>query len=1175
MKDNIDILFNLNQYQELVNGINKNILRKTNVSGISGSQRVHFCHAVAKHTSKKLVYIASNQMQAKKILSDFTYFTGEKVLFFPAKEIMLYDIEAKSYDTLYKRIYVLKRILKGDWDVLVTSAEAYSQYLPNKDFFYGQFISIRNLDTINLEQLIQRLVTCGYERVPLIEGKGQFAVRGGIIDVYSVDAQNPYRIELFDDEVDSLREFDVLTQRSTNTLEELVIVPAREVLFDSDKKQELFNEILRDVESITTEIKDATLRKKIQGNFGEYINKLKESNHFAGIDKFIPYILKHPQSIIDYCNDAIIATDDSIRIEQRLQNNLLEHEEQCRMLLEKGQILSKSFEMFFDFCHFKGYEKGRTILSFNTIPSIDEMNISTEKAHKPNLKTENTLDNEWIIKGRSINPYAGHIDLLVQDVKRWIAEKNRIIVLVSNDLRAEKLKDILKEYDIITNENLCIEKGWLNGGFEYSDIKLIYMCDNDIVTQGIRQKKRPKKSGQKIQTFTDLKSGDYVVHQLHGIGTYVGVENLNVQGVKKDYLKIIYKDGGVLYIPTAQMDLIQKYIGAEGKEPKVNKLGSTDWAKTKSRVKESLKQLAESLIKIQAKRQEMKGYKFSSDTIWQKQFEEMFPYQETDDQLKCVEEIKSDMETDKSMDRLLCGDVGYGKTEVAMRAVFKAVMDGKQVAYLVPTTILASQQHQGFKERMKDFPVTIDMLSRFRTAAEQKNIISKVKAGNIDVLVGTHKILNKELKFKELGLLVIDEEQRFGVEHKEKLKAAYPGVDILTLTATPIPRTLHMSLVGIRDISTIEEPPEERYPIQTYVMEHNTDIIKDAVIRELGRNGQVFYLYNRVKGIQSKASQIQALIPEARVAYAHGQMSERQLEDIMQQFLDYEYDVLVCTTIIESGLDIPNVNTIVVENADRMGLAQLYQIRGRVGRSNRLAYAYLTFTREKVLSEIAEKRLQAIREFTEFGSGFKIAMRDLQIRGAGNLIGPEQHGHMESVGYDMYCRLLDEAVHELKGEKTKTLNKEVTIDINIDAYIPDSYISHEKEKIEMYKVIATVENDNDVSDVQDHIIDRYGDIPVQLSQLIRVAFIKNLAIQAGFTGIKHNEANMVVMEFGNEDILGLEMLSRLMHEFRGKVMFSAGKTPYLTYNGKNEAIVELLDNIKILLQYIIKLKAEK
>jgi transcription-repair coupling factor (superfamily II helicase) len=839
--------------------------------------------------------------------------------------------------------------------------------------------------------------------------------------------------------------------------------------------------------------------------------------------------------------------------------------------LEKGTILSGTFSMFYDIDALVERAKGSSII---TLAPFEESGTLTGS---PAVKVQ--------IRGSSISPYNGKLDLLSEDIKKWVEDDYRVLVLCSSPDRVDRLAEEFREKGIsavVSKEErpwpegvfVLVEFGSLQTGFIYKDEKFAVVAESDIASARVRRpNRRVNEKGKRISSFTDLKAGDYVVHQTHGIGIYNGIEQLTVEGVRKDYLKISYKDGGSLYIPSTSMDLIQKYIGSEGKEPKLNKLGGTEWAKAKIKVKESLRALAENLKRIQAERRNMKGHAFSADTVWQKQFEEAFPYEETPDQLRCVEEIKNDMESETVMDRLLCGDVGYGKTEVALRAVFKTAMDGLQAAFLVPTTVLASQHFETFKSRFNGFPINIDMLSRFKTDAEHKSIIRDLKSGKIDILVGTHMMLAESVKFKDLGLLVVDEEQRFGVEHKETIKARYPTVDILTLSATPIPRTLNMSLSGIRDISTLEDPPEHRYPVQTYVLEYREDIIRDSINRELARGGQVFYLYNRVRGMHSKVAQIQSLVPEAQVGFAHGQMGERELEHIIQSFIDKEFDILVCTTIIESGIDMPNVNTIIVEDSDRLGLAQLYQLRGRVGRSNRLAYAYLTYKRDKVLNEIAEKRLKAIKEFTEFGSGFKIAMRDLQIRGAGNLLGPEQHGHMESVGYDMYLKLLDETVTEMKGEAVTNRAVDTVVELQTSAYIDAKYIEDEDQRIEMYKTISQVESEEEAMDIKDELIDRYGDVPEEAANLIEIAYIKNLAAGLGFTSIKERE-DTVMLNFAEQGTVPLEKIGVLMGKWRGKLMFSAGKQPYLSIRAKNEKYREILNNIKILLQDLQKLKSE-
>jgi len=892
-------------------------------------------------------------------------------------------------------------------------------------------------------------------------------------------------------------------------------------------------------------------------------------HYFPGMDRYISYIIPEPSDITEYAGDgAVVFMDEPARIRQRIENVLLEHQEICKGLMEKGQILPKSLDINFDFeSTDKKLEKNKTV-NLVTIPS-ENKRLREGKS--------------YTIPSKLMNSYQGHMELFIDDIKHWKEKGTRILVLSGTRGRGERLCDTLRSKDIesVYSENqdidimpgqVVITRGSLNKGFEYPSIGFTVVSDKEAFGLDRRLKKTTaRKQGDKIKAFSDLRIGDYVVHQSHGIGQYVGIQTLVVDSVKRDYLKIKYQEGDHLYIPTNQLDLIQKYIGSEGKIPKLNKLGGNDWAKTKKRVKESLKELAGELVKLYAQRQSVKGFAFSKDMVWQKQFEEMFPYEETDDQLRCIEEIKTDMEMEKPMDRLLCGDVGYGKTEVALRAAFKAIMDGKQVAYLVPTTVLASQHYSNFKERVKDFPVTVEVISRFRSQAEQRRILKDVRAGNVDILIGTHRLLQKDIQFKDLGLLIVDEEQRFGVSHKEKLKNLKANIDVLTLTATPIPRTLHMSLVGIRDISVLEDPPEERYPVQTYVIEYNPDIIRDAITRELSRKGQVFYLYNRVRSIQLVASELQALVPDARIAVAHGQMDENQLEDVMDSFLNGEYDILVCTTIIESGLDMPNVNTIIVEDADKMGLSQLYQLRGRVGRSNRLAYAYITYKKDKVLSEVAEKRLQAIKEFTEFGSGFKIAMRDLEIRGAGNLLGPEQHGHMESVGYDMYCKLLDEAVKELTGEARADEETEMTVDINVSAYIDDEYINAENQKIEMYKKIASIQDEQDVLDVEDELIDRYGDLPKPVKNLIQVAHLKILSKACGFISLQE-KGDSVIFYCKDNSAVKLEVLGKLMDKYKRKLMFTASNTPYITFKTTGTSRDNLLDNIKILLQDIKKLQ---
>lgn len=1153
-----------------VQKINKDISEGFSISinGLSGTQRHHLIYSVINKVSKKTLYITANELEARNAFQNFESMSGGKVLYFPFREKMLYDIEAKSNDQAHERIEILDSILRQDYDIIVLSCESLLDiFMPTEDYLSHR-LTCKIGDTVDLEQFISALIKIGYEREEQVEGPGQFAVRGGILDVFPIQLQSPVRIELFDIEIDSIRIFDPENQRSIESINQFDILPAKEFIFSKEQAAEIANRVRSELNDFVLHTKDKELANLLNENFGLYFEKLENAEYFAGIDKFIPYFYKHQHTILQYIKeDTVLFIEDVARLKQRLKNVVEEHHRQCEILLEKGMLLSGSFSMYSDPEDLPKQLHHRQTVYLN---GLDEGEVLTD------------VKRQYSLRGNNIEPYGGHFEELRKDIKSWLEKGYQVTINAKSEQRNEGLKTLLKDegirvYSEYPDEDIpcvVVKLGQLKNGFIYPDIKWAVLCESDIGT-GKKAKVSPQfRSGKKIKVFTDLKVGDYVVHQTHGIGLYKGIESLKVEDAKKEYLKIEYRDGGILYIPTTQMDLIQKYIGTEGKNPKLNKLGGSEWTKQKKRVKESLKQLAEGLIRLEAERAAKVGYAFSPDTIWQKQFEESFQWEETKDQLRCTEEIKVDMESKRPMDRLLCGDVGYGKTEVALRAVFKAVMDGKQSAFLVPTTVLASQHFENFRKRFEQFPVTIEMLSRFRTASEQKKIIKNLKSGRIDLIVGTHKLFNKEVRFKDLGLLIIDEEQRFGVEHKEKIKSLYPKVDILTLSATPIPRTLHMSLTGIRDISTIEQPPEHRYPVQTYVLEYRDDVIEDAITREIAREGQVFYLYNRVKGIQAKASRLQEMLPHIRVGYAHGQMSERQLEKIILSFVNKEFDILVCTTIIESGIDMPNVNTIIVEDADRLGLAQLYQLRGRVGRSNRLAYAYLTYKRDKVLNEIAEKRLKAIREFTEFGSGFKIAMRDLQIRGAGNLLGPEQHGHMESVGYDTYVRLLDETIKELKGEFVPDVDSEITIDIKLDAYLDSEYIPDEQARLDMYKTIAAVETEEEVRDIYDELIDRYGDIPEPASNLIETVLTRKLAGRCGLSTIKQ-KGDIVLLYFKDQTTLPLSLLSKLIQGQKGRVMFSAGKTPYLSYKVKGLNPREVLDNIKILLQAIHKLQSEQ
>lgn len=1179
MTNILNLLLESEKYREVVQKLNvadKNI--KINVNGASECQKAHFCSALINHTGLKGVFVAYNELEAKKIYEDFKHFLGEGVLFYPSREITLYDIEFKSYDLVFSRVTALDRICRKDYVLIVTSIEAILQKLPDPDLFIKESLQLKQGSKIDVTGIAPLFVEMGYSRESRVESKGTFSIRGGILDVFPVNCEQPCRIELFDDEIDTIRVFDPDTQRSENMLNDVVICPAREVLYKSEQREDIISSINRCLDMASKNMVEKGVEADDIDRFKQKVNadidKFYEQYYFAGIDKYIPVIFEEPCSIFDYLKDALVFMDELSMSKNRADNFIREINEISLALYDKHQLLPCG-DIVFDFDEILRFTCGMNCIFLNSLRK-DLITQKPDEDYGKNYRGNIEID----ISVRSIPSYQGQMDLFIDDIKKWRSRGFKIALLAGTQSRGKRLEEVLSEAGIaceycenfdkdIQKSCIFISKGNISKGFEAIDGRFAIFSDSDIFAKQKRQRKSVKKSkGVDINLFSDLNVGDYVVHQTHGVGQYAGIQNLVVDNIKKDYLKIVYQGGDYLYIPVTQLDLIQKYIGSEGKAPKLNKLGGSEWERTKAKVKESLKDIAEELVKLYAQRQNAKGHKFSKDTVWQKQFEDLFPYEETPDQLRCIEEVKKDMESEKVMDRLLCGDVGYGKTEVAIRAIFKAVMDGKQVAYLVPTTILAQQHYMNFRERFKDFPVKVEVLSRFKTASEQKNIIKDVKAGLIDVLIGTHRLLQKDVQFKDLGLLVVDEEQRFGVSHKEKLKALKTNVDVLTLTATPIPRTLHMSLVGIRDISVLEDPPEERYPVQTYVMEYDEDIIKDAIIRELSRKGQVFYLYNSVRNINTKANRIAQMIPEARIAVAHGQMSENELEDVMQRFIDKEYDVLVCTTIIESGLDMPNVNTIIVEDADKMGLAQLYQIRGRVGRSNRLAFAYITYRRDKILSEVAQKRLQTIREFTEFGSGFKIAMRDLEIRGAGNLLGPQQHGHMDAVGYDMYCRLLEQAVREVKGEQPQQEKPEILIDINVNAYIDSMYIEDEASRLEMYKKIASVENEQDATEIIDELADRYGHVPQEVKNLIDIAFIKFMASLCGFAAVVERQGS-IVFQYAKGRCFDVDKISKLGAKYRNQLLAAAGKSPHIAFKVQGMTRDKLLSNIKILLQDII------
>ena len=1115
------------KFVELIKQI-ENKKSPISLSGLIGVGGISLVAGLNEYSKKPLCIVTYNEIQAKRIKEDLEYFT-DKTIIFPKKEVVTYDFVAESKDLPYERIEALNEIKTRKNLIVVTTIEAIMQRLPAKDVLYKNSLDFKIGDLKNLEEIKQKLVELGYVRYELIDGRGQFSIRGGILDI-SLTEELGVRIEFWGDEVDSIRTFSISSQRSIKTIDKITINPAHEYVLEISR------------EKVVEKIRRKILTDKQEENAENDIEQILNGDYISKVDKYFDCFYEKQANLLDYINkNYVVILDDISKINQRQKNINQDNSELIKTLIDKEKIVPEAIENMLGVAELKDkFEEHQLIY-------LERFDANTKvQAEKYNFKY------------REINYFKSEVEELIKDIHKWCNDKKEIIVLVNSKDKIKKLKAIFEKEEIIckVEENLdktiisksaesivTLSIGKISTGFENFELNQIVISADNII-EGDKKRKVVSsvyKEAEKI-VFADLKIGDYVVHKTYGIGIYIGVNTIKADGITKDYIKIKYKDDAILYIPTNAMDTIRKYIGGDGASPKINKLGTKDWQNTKAKVKKNLREVAKELIELYAKREHAKGYAFSPDTPWQTQFEERFPYQETDDQLRCIDEVKKDMENGRPMDRLLCGDVGYGKTEVAIRAAFKAVMDQKQVAYLAPTTVLAEQQYEEFKTRMEEFAIRVEVLNRFKSAKYQKEVIRKLKLGEIDVVVGTHRILSKDVEFKDLGLLIIDEEHRFGVKDKEKIKQYKTNVDVLTMTATPIPRTMHMSIVGVRDMSIIYDPPQNRKPVQTYVLEYDEEIIREAITKELERDGQVFYIFNNVEGIERKADSLSKLVPEANVAFAHGRMTGNQIEDIMKDFTEGKTNVLVCTTILESGIDIPNANTIIVENADRMGLAQLYQIRGRVGRANRQAYSYITYKKDKMLSEVADKRLKAIKEFTEFGSGFKIAMRDLEIRGAGSLLGEIQSGHLEQVGYETYCALLDEVVKETKGIKVEEM-PDIQIDLNVTSYIPDEYISDSSQKIEIYQNIALCKNEQNIQDVIDEIIDRYGNMPKELENLIGIARIKYLAKEQKISKIVSRKSFVVFTYEGNGDNIDI---SGLVQKYGNKIKFSAGIKPMIT-----------------------------
>ena len=1070
------------------------------IAGCVNTQKTHLMYALGDGFEYRVIAFSSEE-KAKKAYEEYRIFT-DQVYLYPARDLLFYHADIKGKTLTDQRMEVLRALIEKKEQesiAVITTMDAFLDGLPRPEEIRNQKITIDTDSTLDLTRLERELAELGYERESQIEGPGQFAVRGGIIDVFPLTEELPVRIELWGDEIDSIRSFDVESQRSVENLDGITIYPASE-------------------------------------------------NWKTGLGA-VSFLEYFPEE------KSILFLDEPQHLQEAAETVEQEYFQSRENRIEAG------------------VEEGEDSLTvFQVKDIIGQMNcysgigLTTLESKCGMFHVRQT----YSIQAKSVNPYNNSFELLTRDLKRLKRSGYRVVLLSASRTRAKRLAEDLRDYDLssfysddmereVNPGEIMAASGYAAEGYEYPMLKFMVISESDIFGRKKKKKRRRRYEGQKIQDFAELKPGDYVVHENHGIGVYQGIEKIEVDKIVKDYMKISYAEGGVLYIPVAQMDLIQKYAGADAKKPRLNKLGTVQWGKTKSQVKKAVQAVAEDLVKLYATRQQSEGFVYGPDTVWQKEFEEMFPFEETEDQLQAIEDTKHDMESTKIMDRLVCGDVGYGKTEIAIRAAFKAVQEGKQVVFLVPTTILAQQHYNTFVQRLKDFPVRIDLLCRFRTSYQQKKTVEDLKKGLVDIVIGTHRVLSKDVEFKDLGLLIIDEEQRFGVTHKEKIKKLRENIDVLTLTATPIPRTLHMSLIGIRDMSVLEEAPQDRMPIQTYVMEYNDEMVREAIERELSREGQVYYVYNRVSDIADVAGKIQQLVPEANVSFAHGQMRERELEDIMYDFINGDIDVLVSTTIIETGLDIPNANTMIIQDADRFGLSQLYQLRGRVGRSNRMAYAFLLYRRDKLLKEVAEKRLSAIREFTDLGSGIKIAMRDLEIRGAGNLLGEAQSGHMEVVGYDLYCKMLNEAVLRLKGgEVEESFN--TSIDLNIDAYIPESYIRNEYQKLDIYKRIAAIENEEELDDMTEELIDRFGDIPKKVQQLLHIAALKALAHSAYVTAVEQKGDSIRFTMYERAKI-DPQKIPALLAAYRNSLVFRTEEPPYFLYQKRGRSGKETAENV--------------
>ena len=1141
------------------------------LTGCVDSQKLHMIYGLSDGLKYKVI-VTYSDLRAREIYEEYKFY-DRNVMLYPAKDLIFFQADIHGNQLARQRVRTLRRLMEKKPLTIVTT---YAALMTPQVLWNGEedVIAVHRGGSIQEEKLARRFVAMGYEKSYQVESPGQFSIRGGIVDVFDLTEENPYRIELWGDEVESIRSFDILSQRSIEKLESVKIYPATEFVLSRERIQSGLERLEKEAarqEKIFRDAHQPQEAHRIVTQVKELKEQLLEFQNLTNVEGYIRYFYEDTVTLPEVLRDMGAGSpafflDEPARLKEQAETVELEFRESMEQRAKKGYVLPGQMNILYS-----GEQVAARLLKSSVVT------VSTMEGRSGFFRPDKKLD----VNARNIASYNNSFEALVKDLKQYRKKGYRVLLLSGSRTRAKRLAEDLRDQELsavytedptrqVIPGEVVTYYGHVNKGFEYPMLKFVVLSESDIF--GAEKKKKKKKKlyqGQKINDFNELKVGDYVVHETHGLGIYRGIEKVEMSNVVKDYIKIEYRDGGNLYILATGLDVIQKYASADAKKPKLNKLGTKEWERTKTKVRSAVNEVAKDLVELYAVRQQSEGYQFGKDTVWQREFEEMFPFEETEDQLAAIADTKADMESKKIMDRLICGDVGYGKTEIAIRAAFKAVQEGKQVVYLVPTTILAQQHYNTFVQRMKDFPIRIDLMSRFRTPTEQKKTITDLQKGLVDIVIGTHRVLSEDVKFKDLGLLIIDEEQRFGVAHKEKIKKLKENLDVLTLTATPIPRTLHMSLIGIRDMSVLEEAPGDRLPIQTFCMEYNEEMVREAIVREMARGGQVYYVYNRVNNIADIAASIAKLVPEANVAFAHGQMKEHELERIMVDFIGGEIDVLVSTTIIETGLDISNVNTMIIHDSDNLGLSQLYQLRGRVGRSNRTAYAFLMYKRDKMLKEVAEKRLAAIKEFTDLGSGFKIAMRDLEIRGAGNLLGVKQHGHMEAVGYDMYCKMLNEVVKNLKGIPTVT-DFTTVIDLDVDAFIPPAYIVNEVQKLDIYKRIAGIENVRERDDMKDELLDRFGEIPKPVDNLLRIALIRVAAHGLFMTEIK-GKNERITFTFRPDAQVDPAGIPQLLKKYGKDLAFTAYGNPFFTYKYKKTGLVEtdaelLLNKTEELLQ---------